>query len=330
MSTPFLFELRSRHPGARIIVLCRPEHAAIFQNHPSVDETLILSVHTVLDDSFDTGYILPTSFSSAWQFYRARLPVRIGHAAGGRSFLLTQAVPLDPRFHYVRRYLSLLGRESLPSSALRFSFPLTDAGRHEWEELKVSSESKLQGPLLAIAPGSRASARRYPPERFAALADLFVKHFGGSVVLVGSGEDEMIAREVCTHVSSPIANLCGKTSLEGMGSVLKECRALLTNESGTMHVAWALGVPSVALAGPSDTALTAPWEGAATLLQRRELWCVPCVRNECPRPGRGYKECLTLISVEEAWEVLRATIESSSFPHSSAGIQPSGSPLPRG
>ena len=302
MSTPFFFQLREREPAARISVLCRPEHAAIFRNHPAVNETIALSENIPLSGRFDIGYVLPTSFSSAWMFWKARIPTRIGHGAEWRSFLLTRTVPLDARFHYVRRYLSLLGCEGLPIRSLRFSFPLTEAGRKESEGLK--SRLKLRTPILAVAPGSRAPARRYAPERFAALADLYVRESGGSVVLVGSKEDEASAREVSSHAASSPVDLCGKLSLEGLGAILKESRLLLTNESGAMHAAWTLGIPSVVLAGPSDTALTAPWEGAASIIQHKELYCVPCVKNECPRSGKGYKECLGLISVEEAWKII--------------------------
>jgi heptosyltransferase-2 len=307
MSTPFFFELKARHPTSRVTALCRPEHAAIFQNHSAIDETLTDFSPGSLKGRFDIGYLLPTSFSSAWMFCRARIPVRIGHAAEARSLLLTQALKLDKRFHYVRRYLSLLGREGLPASEMRFSFPATEAGRKEWESLGI----ELEKPVLAIAPGSRAPARRYAPERYAALADLFAREFGGSVVLLGAQKDGESAREVRTRASAKLIDLCGKLSLEALGAVLKASSVLLTNESGAMHAAWALGVPSVVLAGPSSTALTAPFEGAASVIQHKELYCVPCVKNECPRSGKGYKECLGLISVGEAWKVLKGTVTSS-------------------
>lgn len=318
MATAFLSELKEAHPGARVSVFCRAAHRPLFESAGlsaeavAVDEprfSLGRLARRLREGRYELGYILPLSFSSALAFAWGAVRRRVGHGAQGRSFLLTEAVSLDARFHYVRRYLSLIGREGLADSALRLNFPLTEAGRSEWARLKASWGVSLKAPFLAVAPGSQAAARRWAPERFALVAGRFVKETGGSVLLVGARSDRAAAEEVRRHAPGGLFNACGGTSLEGLGAVLKECVALLTNESGAMHAAWALGVPSVVIAGPSDPALTAPWGEAATILEKPEVWCVPCVRNDCPRWGNGHKECLARIGVDEVWEVLRERIE---------------------
>jgi len=317
MSTPFFFRLREKSPDAHITVLCRPVHRSIFEHHPQVDEVVELEkgfflrgTGVLAQKSFDAAYILPTSFSSALLCWAAKIPVRIGHAAEGRSSFLTHPFPLNSRYHYVRRYLSLLSEESIVPGQVRFSFPLTSHGKKEWENLERSLDGQLQDPILVIAPGSRASARRYFPDRFAAVADLFLRSTGGSVVLVGSKDDEVFTEEVCRETrSKSVFNLCGRTTLESLGELLKKSALLLTNESGTMHAAWALGVPSVVLAGASDAKLTAPWGDATVVIQHKELGCVPCVKNQCPRVQEGYKECLKLISVPEVWNAVRKSLK---------------------
>jgi heptosyltransferase-2 len=289
MGTPLVRRLGERHPGAVIDVMVKGSLAAVFQGMPGVRKVIPLSPPDVLKgEGYGTAYVLPGSFSSAWNVFRAGIPERIGYAGEGRSVLLTKALRLDERFHYVRRYLGLIGEEGREVGREDFYFPVQEP-----------SFPLPAGPLLALAPGSRAVARRWFPERFAAA--------------------------VARGCRKPVVDLCGKTSLPELAGVLKRCGALLTNESGLMHVAWAVGTPVVVAAGPSEQRCTSPFGPGVRVLQHREIPCVPCVRNECYRAGEDRLACLKAIGAEEAVGAL-ASVAGAQASSSSAASSPQSSP----
>lgn len=316
MSTVFLRRLRERHPEDIIHVLCRPAVKDLFRNFPGVDDVIGLYprqalgvVRRLREARYDLGYVLPPSFSAALQFLLGGVRERIGYAADFRSPLLTQALPLDERFHYVRRYLGLLGEagRDVASGDLFFPEPTNpgEAAQHLLDAAGIGS-----GRLLAVAPGSQAPARRWFPERFAELINGLSENDWPAVALLGSGTDSPVCKQVEDLCRRPVANFCGKTGLVAAGDLLKRCASLVTNESGLMHVAWAVGTPALVMAGPSEPRLTSPFGGRVTVLQRREVPCVPCVRNECFRPADVYKECMTRISVGEVRKALEELLKS--------------------
>ncbi len=310
MAGPFLKTLAAQEPAAAMDILCRSSIAEVFRGFPGVGEIVTLAAgespwataRRVRGRGYRTGYVLPPSFSAALSMRLAGIPVRIGHAVDFRGFLLTQAIPLDERFHYTRRYLDLLreaGRDINPGD---FHFPRANAA----EVAQVLSENGVNPTrLLAVAPGSRATARRWFPERFAEVINGLDARWTGAVLL-GSPEDKPQADRVAALVrKTAIVNLCGKTSLALAAGILERCAALLTNESGLMHVGWAVGTPLVVAAGPSDPQATSPFGPRVQILQHREVPCVPCIRNDCYRAGSSNQECLKRITPIEVLDALR-------------------------
>ena len=290
MSTPFLKRLAAKHPGALIDVLAKPSVAGVFNGMPGLRRVIRMNTPEAAPaalkiESYETSYILPTSFSSAWKMFRAGIPRRIGYAAEFRSFALTEALPLEERYHYVRRYLGLIGEEGRDVTPEDFYFPTEDP-----------PFVLPEGPVFAIAPGSRAPARRWFPERFAAVVDGLP---AGTVLLLGAPEDAPWAARTADAVHRPILNLCGRTTLPVLGGLLKRCRALIANESGLMHAAWAVGTPMVIVAGPSEPRCTSPFGARVRILQLREIPCVPCVKNECFRPAEDKVACLKAVPPSE-------------------------------
>jgi heptosyltransferase II len=317
MSTVFLRRLLERHPGDIIHVICRPSVKDVFLRFPGVDDVAGLYpgqalgvVRRLRAERYDVGYVLPTSFSAALLFRLGGVRERVGYAADFRGPLLTRALPLDERFHYVRRYLGLIGEAGSEVSAEDIYFP-APAGPAESSAYLLEAAGVPAGArLLAVAPGSQAPARRWFPERFAELINGLPEREWPAVVLTGSASDAAVCSQVRGLCRRPVIDLCGKTGLVAAGDLLRRCAALVTNESGMMHVAWAVGTPSVVLAGPSEPRLTSPFGAAVRVLQRREVPCVPCVRNECFRPADVYKECMTRIGVAEVREALEGLLRS--------------------
>lgn len=331
MATPFLKRLAVRFPDTQIDVLAKPGLENIFQGAPGVSEWIPLHpsespwalARRLRERSYETAYILPPSFSSALSCFLAGIPQRIGYAADFRSPLLTEPRTLDERFHYIRRYLGLLGESGVDVKAQDLHVPRatktdTDAfleGKGDWGTGKV----------LAVAPGSRAPARRWFPERFADVINGLGSDWS-TVLLLGAPEDRVYAKEVARLSRRPTLNLCGQTTIPLAASLLVRSSVLLTNESGLMHVGWAAGTPLVVLAGPSNARVTSPFGPQVRVLQTREVPCVPCVRNECYLRGGDYKLCLKKITPKEIMENIRELLRVTNKPAvipAKAGIQSS-------
>jgi heptosyltransferase-2 len=307
MATPFLKRLAERNPGAAIEVFAPAGVAGVFQGAPGVSAVFPIQrkdgpfalARALRARRYDAAYILPPSFSSALATALARIPIRIGYAADFRSPLLTEARPLEERYHYVRRYLGLLGDSGADVGAEDLFVPRASND----EMAGLPGAAGLRGKILALAPGSRAPARRWFPERFADVVNGLGSEWQG-VALLGAPGDRPQADAVARACRRPVLNLCGATTLPQAAALLGRCAALLTNESGLMHVGWAVGTPLVVIAGPSDPRVTSPFGRRVRILQAREVPCVPCVRNDCYRIAEEHMECLQRITSARVLEAL--------------------------
>jgi len=166
---------------------------------------------------------------------------------------------------------------------------------------------------VALFPGANGESRRWPAGRFSALAQRLAKR-GHRVLVLGGPGDEGLTEVVSAAGAAfgDCMDLGGRTNLEGLARVLAACAALVTNDTGPMHLAAALGTPVVALEGPADIRQTRPLGRRVRLVGRFDLPCVPCVKNRCPRSGQGTElaeaknECMWLIPVDD---VERAVLE---------------------
>ncbi|MBL0350867.1 MAG: lipopolysaccharide heptosyltransferase II [Elusimicrobia bacterium] len=301
MCGPFLKGLLAR--GRPVDVLARPAVAGLFEGFPGLSEVLILKPDETLRSAarrlagrgYAAAYALPPSFSAAALHFLARIPERVGHATDFRSFLLTRAVRPDERFHYTRRYLQLLGDSAKEPGPGDFYVPTADDSTMDaW----VGARGIDARRLLILAPGSRAPARRWDPERFAAVADRAGSDWS-AVLLLGAAEDRPVADAVAREAERPLVNLCGETPVPLAAALLRRAAALVTNESGMMHLGWAGGTPTVVVAGPSEPQATSPFGPRVRVIQHREIPCVPCVRNVCGRRGEETNLCLRAVGAEE-------------------------------
>jgi heptosyltransferase II len=271
------------------------------------------------------GVLLTPSFSSALIFRLAGLAERRGTAGGGRDLLLTDPVDREPllRGHRVAEFLAIAG-EPLPDGPppaprLRSAGEAPAAWARRRKELGLSTEPL---PTVGLLPGSNAESRRWPSDRFARVARELAET-GARVYVFGSAGESRLTASVAAEAAGraagkgDVVDLGGRTSLEELAGALLACHLLVTNDTGPMHLAAALDRPIVALEGAADPAQTRPLASRVRLVGRFDLPCVPCVRNECPRRGRGTVlaearlECMRLIRPEEVLAVSRALLEES-------------------
>jgi heptosyltransferase-2 len=307
LSLPALRDARRAFPHARLEVLARPWVADLYRAVPEVDAVRESQGHArdadALRGQVDAALLLPNSFATALAVWRAGIPERWGYATDGRGFLLTRRCPVPPavrgrsQVYYYRAMLEGLGiaTEGPPDASLRCP--------GEWSERGAELLGD-DGAWIGVNPGAfYGSAKRWLPERFAAAADIVVRRAGARVVLVGGPKERPLAEAIAEGMEAPARVLCGETTLSELVGVLSRLRLLLTNDSGPMHVAAALGVPLVAVFGSTDWTETSP-VGDASRVVREHTDCAPCILRECPIDHR----CMTRVGVDrvasEALELL--------------------------
>jgi heptosyltransferase-2 len=311
LSLPALRDLRRNFPAARLEVLARPAVAEVYEAVAEVDAVRETrgpraDVAALASGAFDLGVLFPNSFGTALQLFRAGVPERWGYSTDGRAALLTRRCPVPPEVrgesevYYYRAMLAGLGLHvtAAPDATL--------APRPAWRERALSLLGG-DGPWLGINPGaSFGTAKRWLPERYAAVADRLARRYGLRPVVVGGAAERPVAEALTAAMRTKPRVLCGETSVGELLGVLAALRLLLTNDSGPMHLAAALGTPVVAVFGSTNWRETAPFGARATLV-REDVECAPCKLRECPIDHR----CMTRVSVERVVEAAAGWLEAA-------------------
>lgn len=326
MSLPFLRALRRASPGGRIEVLARRGPATIYRAEGSADA--ILPRSSFASDAlaarrgrFDEVWLLPNSYRAALLARASGSPRRIGYATEGRGWLLTGALPPPPgTIHQLRDYDALLSDNGIAPDLDPPRLPICDASREKAAAALSAAGIARGAAFAALCPGSAfAQTKRWPSERFAGLADALAERNLPCAVLVGPGEEELGARVAAASRTRPAVLGADLDPVE-LAAALSLARAAVTNDSGPMHLAGAVGTPVAAFFGPTDPGRTGP-SGSPSRVLDRYVFCSPCFKTECPY---GH-ECMRQIGVEDA---VRAVEELTGGPHgrrSSRGREPEGS-----
>jgi heptosyltransferase-2 len=291
MAQPAIADVRNGRPDASVVVAARASVAPLFSLMRAVDEVVVLPRHGPYPlGGSDIALLLPNSFHSAFMTARAGVRERWGYRTDWRALLLTRAVGRPPALtHQIDAYQHLVRALGFPNGP---SAPMLEAKpehRNAGTEALLRAGWNGQTPLVALAPGAAfGSAKRWPSSSFAELADGLAED-GVSVVLVGAEADRVSASEVMRARSrhSPVLDLVGRTDIPTLAGVLLNCRALVGNDSGALHLAAALGVSVSAPFGPTDERTNAPRPRAASPDSRAAIlthpvWCRPCWLRECP------------------------------------------------
>lgn len=309
MMQPLLMRLKQRHPAAKIHVLApawsapllarMPEVASVIENpfpHGAFDWAGRRALGRRLSGAdFSAAYVLPNSWKSALVPFFAGIPERIGYTGEARFVLLNRRLPKSTLPRLVDRYAALAGSFDDPTPQPRLT---------STPERQRAARAALGLPLdvspVVFCPGAEyGPAKRWPAHHFAALARK-VGAGGTAIWITGSAKDAPIGQEIARMSEGAALNLCGRTSLEQAIDLIAGARAVVTNDSGLMHVAAALDRPLVALYGSSSPDYTPPLSPRATILSL-DLECSPCFKRECPR---GHLRCLEELTPERVFAAL--------------------------
>ena len=236
---------------------------------------------------YQRGVLLPPSFSSALIFALGRVAARRGTDTDGRRLLLTDAVPAKSLVgvHRAKQYMALVGAAGAAGTVAEGAVPIP--------RLDIP-RPKNEGRVVGVFPGGNARSRRWEPDRFADLVGRLAKRGDRVVVFGGPAERELTARVA----GDAAVDLGGQTDLAQLAAGIASCDLLVTNDTGPLHLAGAVGTPTVSLWGAGDPAVTGPLGARQRMLRHPELDCVPCTKNDCPLAVDRYR-CLTLITVDD-------------------------------
>jgi heptosyltransferase-2 len=316
LAIPALKAVRSNFPKAEITLLVRPWVAGLFTSAPFVDRVWTEAKPTKLADwtritrdirafEFDLALVLPNSFESALMMFLARIPNRVGYATDGRAWMLTDSIePSLEAQHQVHYYLDLAKAIRAETDSPSIEIQAT-AEERENARMLLAEEGIGRGTrfLVLNAGAAYGSAKRWHDDRFAAVADILSEEMNVGVAMIGSEAERPIAEQIRLRMKRPGAVLSGRTSLETLIGVLAESCLMITNDSGPMHIAAALGVPTVAVFGSTDERVTSPF-GARARVVKNPVECSPCLLRECPIDHR----CMNGVSVEDVCKAARELV----------------------
>ena len=310
MSLPAIRAIRGIFPHAHLAVLAKPWVADLYARETAIDQVIPYTgtrrdiAARLRAERFDAAILLQNAFDAALIAWLARIPVRIGYNRDGRGLLLTNAIevpepgeiPRHERFYYL---------ELLRRAGLMERFPVEDAIRLDGlaeartEGLAHLARLGIEGTVIGLSPGAAyGTAKRYP--YFGEVAREFATM---PVLLFGSASE----RELCASVAAQLPNahnLAGQTTLREFIALASVCRVFLTNDSGAMHIASAVAVPTVTVFGATDDTTTGP-TGPLARVVREHAECAPCLLRECPIDHR----CMTRVLPERVAAVAREFLE---------------------
>ncbi len=321
MSLPAIRAVHARFPAAELVVLARPWVSDLYAREAAISRVIpydaasgfrdmsgkLRMARALRREKFDCAILLQNAFEAAAVAWLSGIPRRIGYARDGRGILLTDAIPV-PRAGEIPRherfyYLELLRRAGLieqipPGEDIR----LEGANEARASGAARFAQLNITAPVVGVSPGAAyGTAKRWLPERFAEAALETARAQSASVAFFGSKGE----RDLCQTVARMVGergvaahNLAGKTSLREFIELAAACRVFLTNDSGAMHIASALAVPTVAVFGATDDSTTGP-TGALARVVREPVECSPCLLRECPIDHR----CMTRVPAARVAEV---------------------------
>jgi heptosyltransferase II len=317
MSLPAIASVCQGVPGAEVAILAKPWVAELYAGVPGVQRVILYRSPGVHDGIrgrwnlardlkkglFDLAFHLPNSFDSALVSFLAGIPRRAGYNTDGRGILLTHKVSAEggaKKGHQVEYYLHLVRSLGLKAAEGVPALQVPQ-GRIPEAEALLRSAGAGEGPFAGMSPGAQyGSAKEWFPERFGLLGQRIYRELGGRLLILGSTGDRAIAARIGEIAGEGALDLTGKTTLAQAMALIARCRVFVTNDSGLMHVAAALGVPLVAIFGSTDPSRTGPL-GTRSRVIYKSIPCAPCLKTQCPRS----RECMEAISVEEVFEEVR-------------------------
>ncbi len=310
MSVPAVRAIKNGRPDTHLTMAAPVKIAPMWKLIPEVDAIIplpddsLLSVVRLLRQQapFDVAILFPNSLRVALESWLSGIPHRVGYRGHWRSWLMNQIVrgprKPGPPEHHSLRFLRIA--EKCGAETCNAQRPTPNAQRPiETSDIQPSQGYGLAGKhqtlKIGLCPGAEyGPAKRWLPQRFAEAAAKISEQSGAQWILFGTQKDAAVGQQIATALGEHCINRIGQTKLDQLIDELRQCRLLLTNDTGTMHLASLLDVPVVAIFGSTEPRLTGPL-GNGHIVLRHHVECSPCFLRECPIDFR----CMKAVNAHE-------------------------------
>ena len=317
LSQPLFKLLHARHPGLALDVVAPPWTVPVLRRMPEIRQARAHNFlhgdlqlidryalgRTLAREHYDQAIVLPNTLKSALLPLFARIRTRTGYRGESRWLVLNDLRQLDEQAlpQIAQRYAAL----GLPAgAALPAPLPQPHLTADQTAQTLAQLGIAHADHVIAFCPGAEyGPAKRWPAPYFAELARRLAAD-GHPVWLIGSGNDAPVGEEIARLAPGACLDLCGKTTLDQAIDLLASARLVVTNDTGLMHIAAALGTPLLALYGSSTPAFTPPMSEAATIM-KLDIPCSPCFERTCPL---GHFDCMNRLRPENVYDRVRALL----------------------
>lgn len=324
LALPAIAAIRRRYPGAHLTIAAAPAVAAVFREQTAVHPDRVIdlpaqsraAIAALEGGGFDLGILFPNSFRSAWQLRRAGVRERWGYPTAGRRWLLTRRSSRDKAtkgLHQSDYYRSLVRGLDIDCGDDRPEIKPTGPSMERATALLTERRVPPDVRLAGFAPGAAyGQAKQWPPDRMAATIAALVRDHDTACLVLGAAHDKTASRAIeswlrahAPETMARVVDLVGRTSLGALVGLMARCRVFVSNDSGAMHLAAAIGRPVVAIFGPTDERVTRPLGDNDVISE--PVFCRPCLLRDCPIDHR----CMKRIPAERVVAAAAARLDRS-------------------
>lgn len=308
-TTPAIRAIRQEYKDAYIAVLLHKRCAPVLQDNPNIDEVIPLNKDRGIKGLFYKLSLLPKlkslNLDTAFLFSGSSSSAFIARRAGAKDIIGTKSDKKDFSQHRVEHFLSVIRRAGIETDNKDYEFFTKEEDEKKAKETLRENGILENEPYFAINPGGNWPPKRWPKAEFAKLADVLYEKYKTKVIITGSEKDIPLGENIKNLCKRKPINLCGKTTLKQLATVLRQAKVVISNDSGPMHIAVSEKTPTIALFGPTHPNITGPYGSGNYSVVQKEVECpVPCFNKNC----RKYRcmEAITVADVMEAIEKLLA------------------------
>jgi len=302
LTTPVLERLREEFPGAVFDVMTGPAGEEVFSSHPAVREVIVKKKRASLGERLgEVRYLRGKRYDLAVDLKRTLLPYLAGAKYAVGAFSRRRK---GESLHKKDEHLALLFAIGIePQGEGRFFLPASEDDRSFARKIIPEGPG---GVKVLINPGAKSHLKRWDALKFASLSDRLVSEMGAEPFISGNADDTEVVRKFLDHAKEPVTDLVNKTTVGALAEVMRRISLVITNDSAPLHVASAVGVPAIAIFGPSNEMKYGPLSKESIVL-KPDVPCRPCERALCAAgPDEG---CISRVSVEEVLGAARSILK---------------------
>ena len=319
MATPVLTDIRKIYPNAKITAMVKEPLCDLLKTDKDIDDVFCFKkplssffasnehkeiIGKIKKGNYDLGVLLTNSFSSAYWFFKGKVKTRIGFPLHFRRFLLNEKVRVPKEVnnqHLVLTYKNLLTPLGCSSSLSNPRLFISDEEKEKALSLLKQFGYDKKNKLVTFNPGAAYGlAKCWFPERFQEVAKRLLQDENCRVVLLGDLFMKSLIQKIIDGLGNRAIDLSGQTDLRQLSSIISLSDVLLSNDSGPMHIASAVGVPVVALFGSTNEVVTGPYPKGDVI--HKHVSCSPCFNRVCPKE----MHCMKAISVDEVFDKVKS------------------------